>query len=231
VFADADLDAASNGIIAGIFAATGQTCIAGSRLLVHSSVRDELLRRLSDRAAQIRMGDPLDGATEMGPLANPAQLATVCSFVDRARSAGVTVAAGGRVHPGLGGLFFEPTILCDVTADMEVAQEEIFGPVLSVLTFDTDAEAITLANGTKYGLAAGVWTRDIGRAHRTAERLKAGTVWVNAYRVVAPNAPFGGIGASGWGRESGMEAVRDYTETKVIWIELDGLTRDPFKLG
>jgi acyl-CoA reductase-like NAD-dependent aldehyde dehydrogenase len=231
VFPDADIEAACNGVIAGIFAATGQTCIAGSRLIVHESVHDELVRRLVQRAATITLGDPLNPLTEMGPLANAHQLATVLGFVERAVAAGVKIAAGGRRREELGELFFEPTILTGVAPDMEVAQEEIFGPVLSVLTFTEDAVAIRVANGTKYGLAAGIWTRDLSRAHRVAHQLRAGTVWVNSYRVVAPNVPFGGVGSSGWGRENGLAAVKEYTETKAIWIELDGATRDPFRMG
>ncbi len=231
VFEDADLEAAANGVIAGIFAATGQTCIAGSRLLVHESRHDELVQLLCDRAASIALGDPLDPATEMGPLANAGQLRTVTGFVERAISDGATLACGGGQSLGDGPLFFQPTILTDVRADMEIAREEVFGPVLAVQRFASDAQAIELANGTEYGLAAGVWTRELSRGHRVAHRLRAGTVWVNSYRVVAPNVPFGGVGSSGWGRESGLESVRSFTETKAIWIELDGLTRDPFRMG
>ena len=231
VFPDADLDAACNGIIAGIFAATGQTCIAGSRLIVHESVHDELVQRLVDRAMRIRLGDPLDPLTEMGPLANATQLEAVLGFLARAMESGVTVATGGSRSLEHGELFFEPTILIGVQTEMEIAQEEVFGPILSVLKFSDEAGAILLANGTKYGLAAGLWTRDISRAHRVAHKLRAGTVWVNAYRVVAPNVPFGGFGASGWGRENGLASVKEYTETKAVWIELDGITRDPFKMG
>ncbi len=231
VFEDADLEAAANGVIAGIFAATGQTCIAGSRLLVHESRHDELVQRLGERAATIRLGDPLDPETEMGPLANAGQLRTVAGFVDRAVRDGATLAYGGGQSLENGPLFFQPTVLTDVRAEMEIAREEVFGPVLVVQRFASESEAVELANGTEYGLAAGVWTRDLSRGHRVAHRLRAGTVWVNSYRVVAPNVPFGGVGSSGWGRESGLEAVKAYTETKAIWIELDGLTRDPFRMG
>jgi acyl-CoA reductase-like NAD-dependent aldehyde dehydrogenase len=231
VFEDADLEAAANGVIAGIFAATGQTCIAGSRLLVHESRHDELVQRLRDRAATIRLGDPLDPETEMGPLANANQLRSVTGFVERAIREGATLACGGGPSLKIGPLFFQPTILTDVRAEMEIAREEVFGPVLAVQRFASESEAVELANGTAYGLAAGVWTRELSRGHRVAHRLRAGTVWVNSYRVVAPNVPFGGVGSSGWGRESGLESVKAYTETKAIWIELDGLTRDPFRMG
>jgi aldehyde dehydrogenase (NAD+) len=231
VFDDADVAGAVNGIIAGIFAATGQTCLAGSRLIVHESVADELVARLVERAATIRLGDPTHEDTEMGPLANERQLRTVLGFIDRAREQGARVACGGRQSAELGGLFVEPTVLTDVRPGMDVVDEEIFGPVLSVMRFTDEDEAIAMANATRYGLAAGVWTSDVRRAHRVAHAVRAGTVWVNAYRVVAPNMPFGGMGASGLGRENGVEAVREYTETKAVWIELSGATRDPFRMG
>jgi len=231
VFADADLDAAANGVIAGIFAATGQTCVAGSRLIVHESVHDALVERVVERAAKIVLGDPLEAKTEMGPVANRAQFETVLGFLDRAVAQGVTLACGGGPEPDRGGLFIRPTVLTEVRPDMEIAREEIFGPVLSVLRFSDDDEAVALANDTRYGLAAGVWTKDVHRAHRIAHRLRAGTVWVNSYRLVAPNVPFGGFGASGWGRDNGNLAVLEYTETKAVWVELDGATRDPFRLG
>jgi aldehyde dehydrogenase (NAD+) len=231
VFADADLDAAANGVVAGIFAAGGQTCIAGSRLLVSDEVHDELVARLAERARTIVLGDPLDAATEMGPLANARQRDTVTGFVERALAGGARDAAAAAAGRAVGGLFVAPTVLVDVRPEMEIATEEVFGPVLAVLRFRDEDEAVALAGATRYGLAAGVWTKDVHRAHRVAHRLRAGTVWVNAYRVVAPNVPFGGMGASGWGRENGLEAVREYTETKAVWVELTGATRDPFTLG
>jgi acyl-CoA reductase-like NAD-dependent aldehyde dehydrogenase len=231
VFPDADLDAAVNGVIAGIFAASGQTCVAGSRLVVHEDVHDALLERLVARARTIKLGDPLDVTSEMGPLANETQLRTVTGFVRRAVEDGAKVAHGGTTDPDLGGLFFQPTIVTDVGCEMEIAQEEIFGPVLSVLRFSSEEEAIRIANATRFGLGAGVWTGDVRRAHRVAHQLRAGNVWVNAYRMVAPNVPFGGSGYSGWGRESGIDAVREYTDTKAIWVDMVGNTRDPFKLN
>lgn len=231
VFPDADLDAAANGVVSGIFAAAGQTCMAGSRLVVHRSIADELVDRIVRRAESIVLGDPTDECTEMGPLATDGQYAKVLDHLDAARAAGATVATGGGAVPELGGYFVRPTVLRDLPDDARALNEEIFGPVLAVVTFDDEDEAVRIANSTQYGLAAAVWTRDIHLAHRTAGRLRVGSVWINAYRTAAPQVPFGGFGASGIGRESGIDAVKDYLETRSVWVELSGTTRDPFTLG
>jgi acyl-CoA reductase-like NAD-dependent aldehyde dehydrogenase len=231
VFDDADLDAAANGVIAGVFAATGQTCLAGSRLLVQDNVAGALVEKIVARAATIKLGDPKDPATEMGPVSNEPQYQKVLSHFASARAQGATVAYGGEPADDLGGFFVKPTVLTGVTPSMRAVAEEVFGPVLTVMTFRDEDEAITAANATEFGLAGAVWTKDVHRAHRVAARLRAGTVWINAYRVVAPHVPFGGMGFSGIGRENGIDAVKDFTETKAVWVELSGATRDPFTLG
>ncbi|MQB07984.1 aldehyde dehydrogenase [Agrobacterium tumefaciens] len=231
VFADADIEAAANGVIAGIFGATGQTCMAGSRLIVQTSIKDELLNRVIARASTIKMGDPMDATTEMGPMATRPQFDKVMGILERAKATGATFVLGGGASPDHEGFFIQPTIVDDAAPDAEVVRDEIFGPVLSVLTFETEDDAVRIANDTRFGLAAGVWTQSGQRGTRVAHRLRAGTVWINAYRVVAPNVPFGGFGHSGIGRENGFDAIRQYTETKAVWTELTGATRDPFNIG
>jgi aldehyde dehydrogenase (NAD+) len=231
VFNDADLDVAANGAIAGIFGATGQTCMAGSRLLVQEDVHDALLEKIVQRTSKIRLGDPMSPDTEMGPVSNLPQLNKVLSYLDVALKDGAKVAYGGVVDPELGGLFVQPTVLSGVTNEMRIAQEEVFGPVLCVIKFRDEDEAIAIANDTRFGLAAAVWTQNVHRAHRVAHRLRAGTVWINAYRVVSYAVPFGGYKESGIGRENGMDGIREYTETKAVYVELSGLPRDPFTLG
>lgn len=231
VFRDADLEATANGVMAGVFAATGQTCMAGSRLIVHKDVRQALVDKLVARGRTIILGDPLDEATEMGPLATRPQFEKVSSMLARAASDGAQFACGGKAADGLEGFFIEPTVVLGAEPDMEIARDEVFGPVVCVFEFEEEEEAIALANDTQYGLAAGVWTQSGQTGTRVAHRLRAGTVWINAYRIVAPNVPFGGYGSSGIGRENGTEAIKQYTETKAVWVELTGATRDPFTLG
>jgi (Z)-2-((N-methylformamido)methylene)-5-hydroxybutyrolactone dehydrogenase len=234
VFADADLEAANNGVVSGIFAATGQTCIAGSRLFVQEEAHDELVKRLSEKAKDIKLGNPLDMETEMGPVAFKEQLDKVQDYIRIGQEEGANLVCGGKRPEEEGlkdGYFIEPTIFAEVDNRMQVARDEIFGPVLSVIPFEDEEELVRQANDTPYGLAAGVWTKDLQKAHRVAHALRAGTIWVNSYRTLSFNTPFGGYKMSGIGRENGLESLREYTEVKSVWVELSGQTRDPFKLG
>ncbi|MFT9014425.1 MAG: aldehyde dehydrogenase [Acetobacter sp.] len=230
VFPDADLDSTVNAVISGIFAATGQSCVAGSRLLAHRDILPALLERLSARAMTIRIGAPDDMQTEFGPLATDRQRRHIEDLIARSLAAGVTLVTGGRVPQGFQtGFYFEPTILLCDNADAPCLREEFFGPVLSVLPFDDEADAIAKANDTPFGLAAGLFTRDLARAKRVTARLRAGIVWVNTYRMISPLMPFGGFGLSGLGREGGSEAILDYMRTKSVWIRTsDEPIADPF---
>jgi acyl-CoA reductase-like NAD-dependent aldehyde dehydrogenase len=228
VFDDANLGSALNGVIAGIWGATGQSCVAGSRLLVHESIHDEFVARLAKRAGGIKIGSPLDMATEMGPLATLKQVQRAEKLIEASVAAGAVLVTGGKAKKGAG-YYFEPTILLASSAELPCVREEFFGPVLSVLKFKTEAEAVALANGTAYAFAAGIFTQNLGRAHRLTKNIRAGVVWVNTYRAVSPIVPFGGNGYTGHGRESGWDAIRDYTRTKSIWINTSDVPMaDPF---
>ncbi|MET3791486.1 aldehyde dehydrogenase [Aquamicrobium terrae] len=228
VFADADLDSAANAQVAGIFAACGQSCVAGSRLIVERGVKDVFLSKLKAKAEAIRIGGPLDMATEVGPLATLRQREHIDALVGRALQSGARLVCGGSA-PRREGYYYLPTILdCDGT-DSPSLVEEFFGPVLSVVSFETEEEAIRIANDTEFGLASGVFTRDLARGHRLIRRIRAGVVWVNTYRAVSPIAPFGGFGMSGHGREGGLAAALDYTRTKTVWVRTcDDPFPDPF---
>ncbi|MER5886107.1 aldehyde dehydrogenase [Streptomyces sp. NPDC001941] len=227
VFSDADVESAVNGAVSGIFAATGQTCIAGSRLLVQADVHDEVVARLVELAGTARMGDPMDEGTQVGPITTPAQYAKVLDYIDIARKEGAHLALGGGPAER-GGLFVEPTVFTGVRNSMRIAQEEVFGPVLAVIAFEDEDEAVALANDSRYGLGAGVWTRDMGRAFRMADRIRSGTVWINTYRAVSFLAPFGGFKDSGLGRENGIAAINAYLDDKTVWINTGAATGNPF---
>jgi aldehyde dehydrogenase (NAD+) len=231
VFDDADLDQAVKGVVSGIFAATGQTCIAGSRALIHRSIHAQFVERLLDLAKTARMGNPLDASTQVGPVTTRPQYEKILDYIRIAKEEGAVCRLGGapaqREECG-SGWFVEPTIFTDVNPQMRIANEEVFGPVLSVIPFDDEEDAIRIANNTVYGLAAGVWTQSIRRALMMSERLEAGTVWVNTYRAVSYMSPFGGYKRSGIGRESGIDAIRDYLQTKSVWIDIAGNAPNPF---
>ena len=231
VFEDADFEAAVMGAISGIFAATGQTCIAGSRLLVQRSIHDKFVQRLVEVARAAKIGDPMLNETHVGPVTTQPQYEKILHYINVAREEGATCVLGGKPYTGVkakGNRFIEPTIFTDVSNDMRIAQEEVFGPILSVIPFDTEEDAIRIGNDIVFGLAAGVWTSDIGRALKMSEKLKAGTVWVNTYRAVSFMAPFGGFKRSGQGRESGQEAIKEFMQVKSVWIAQKTSAANPF---
>lgn len=230
VFEDANLDSAVNGSIAGIFGATGQSCVAGSRLYLHEDIADAFLEKMISMAKGIKIGDPQAEETEMGPLCTQGQLDHIQQQVALAQQEGGTVLTGGMAPEG-DGLFYEPTIIECPRQDMTIVDTELFGPVLAVQRFKTEDEVVALANDTKHGLAAGIFTRDSARSIRMSKRIQAGIIWVNTYRVISPIAEFGGMKTSGYGREAGMQALYDYTRPKTVWVNLsDEPIANPFKM-
>jgi acyl-CoA reductase-like NAD-dependent aldehyde dehydrogenase len=230
VFDDVDPGHAAMGLMAGIFAAAGQTCVAGSRAFVHASLYDEVVERVATRTAAVRVGDPVDSSSEIGPLAIEAQRDRVEHYVGRGVEDGAKIEAGGKRPTQFPrGWYFEPTVFSGVSNEMAIAQDEIFGPVLGIGRFESDDEALRIANDSRFGLAAGVWTNNLQRAHSLAARLEAGTVWINTYRSLSPLSPFGGVKDSGLGRENGADVVREYTRVKSVWVNLSTQPiEDPF---
>ncbi len=229
VFPDADLRRAAKGVQAACFAAAGQSCTAGARLLVHRKVADALLALVAEGARRLKLGVPLDETTEVGPIHNARQFVRVAELVEAGRAAGAQVlAGGGRPEEAGAGYFFAPTVLAGVAPDMAVAREEIFGPVLSCLTFDEEEEAVALANDSAFDLAGAVWTAEVGRAHRVAAAVRAGTFWINGYRTLSVMSPFGGQHGSGYGRSSGRDGLLEYSQPKSVWVETAADAPQPF---
>jgi len=221
VFEDADADNAAMGIIAGIFGASGQSCVAGSRAFLHVDIYDKVMEKLVNRVSRIQIGDPFHDDSEMGPLATESQLNRMDSYVELGKAEGARLVFGGKKPTGSGlkkGWYFEPTIFEVTDHRSRIMQEEIFGPVLCVMPFKNEQEVIEMANDTNYGLAAGIWTNNLARAHRVAKAIQAGIVWINTYRSISPIASIGGAKWSGHGREGGMDAIYEYTQSKVVWI-------------
>ena len=234
IFADANLDNALKGAVSGIFAATGQTCVAGSRLLVQRGAYSEFVDRLVDFASTARLGDPMQKTTQVGPVTTRPQYDKIIDYIGIAKGEGAELRLGGGPATGSevgAGQFVQPTIFANVNNSMRIAREEIFGPVLSCIPFEDEEEATAIANDSPYGLAAGVWTSDVARMLRMSSRLEVGMVWTNMYRAVSYMAPFGGTKRSGVGRENGIEAIYDYLQTKTIWISTAETVADPFVIG
>ena len=217
VFDDADLDAAANGLIAGNFGASGQSCVAGTRGLVHRPILEALTDRITEKCRELVVGDPHDPATHLGPLCTLAQVERIEATLTKAKSRGATIAFGGK-RAKAGAHYFQPTLVLANSPDTETLKVEMFGPVMTLLPFDTEAEAIALANDSDFGLGSGVFTQNVARAHRVSQRIRSGITWVNTYRAISPIAPFGGFNQSGYGREAGKQAILDYTRTKTTWI-------------
>ncbi|HLS55197.1 MAG TPA: aldehyde dehydrogenase [Zeimonas sp.] len=233
VFADANFDQAVVGALAGIFGAAGQTCIAGSRLLVERPIYARMVEALVARARTVRMGDPLDPATDMGTAANQPQFERILGFIAKAREEGAKLVAGGQPATGGGlerGFFVEPTIFADVDNAMQIARQEVFGPVLGIIPFEGDEEALRIANDSPYGLAAGVWTQNVSRVLRMTRAIRAGQIWVNTYRALVTQAPFGGFKDSGFGREKGQAALHEFLAPKNVMIDFSEAQRDPFAM-
>ena len=217
VFEDADLEGAANGLIAGNFGASGQSCVAGSRGLVHRPIFEALVARIAEKIADIVVGDPSEASTHIGPLCTSAQIARIVETLDKAKAQGAEIRFGGAPLARAGN-FMAPTLVQCPDHDIETLKVELFGPIMSLVPFDTEEEAIALANSTPFGLGSGVFTQNLARAHRVSSRIKAGICWVNTYRAISPIAPFGGYNHSGYGREAGIDAIHDYTRTKTTWI-------------
>jgi aldehyde dehydrogenase (NAD+) len=220
IFADANLDRAARAASSGIFFNAGQVCSAGSRVLVQRPVYDEVVQRVAERARAIRVGDPSAPGVTMGPVISAGQMKTVLNYIETGKTEGASVVTGGA-RIGDTGYFIEPTVFANVEHEMRISQEEIFGPVLCVIPFEDEEDALRIANGTAYSLAAGVWSADIGRVHRMAAGLKAGTVWINTYGYTDVRLPWGGSGESGFGREHGESAIENFTVPKAVWLALE----------
>ena len=228
VFEDADLDSAANGLIAANFGASGQSCVAGSRGLIHRGILPDLIARIKDKASGIVVGDPLNSATHVGPLCTGAQIDRIVDTLDKAQSQGATIHFGGAPLERDGN-YMAPTLVECASEDTETLHIEMFGPVMSLIPFDTEEEAIMMANNSQFGLGSGVFTQNIARAHRVSDRIRSGICWVNTYRAISPIAPFGGFNQSGYGREAGQDAILDYTRTKTTWINTsDAPMQNPF---